>query len=235
MSIKLITVTKTYTVKSAENIQYITGVKNLSIDINEGQYIVVSGPTGSGKSTFLALLCGIVRPSSGEIVYHNIHLSSSKEEKISVFREKYIGFIPQSIILNASMSVIENIIAPNGFLKKSLKSLKNEAERLLNRLGLFEKRNWFPPELSGGERRMVMIVRALVKKPLYIIADEPVSELDSESTADVFKLFDEYQQNGSGVVVATHSNIDVGTKADYYIMRNGEIFFQGKINQDDQY
>lgn len=227
MSIKLISVTKIYTVKTSENLKYITGIKELSIDINEGQYIVVSGPTGSGKSTLLSLMGGILKPTRGEIVYHNIHLSSSRDEKISRFREVYIGFIPQNIILNANMTVAENIIAPNGFLKKSLKSLKSETEKILEKLGLLNKKNWFPPELSGGERRKVMVARALVKNPLYIFADEPISELDPESRDAVLDLLREYHENGSGIVLATHSKIDVGTKADYYIMRNGEIFFSG--------
>ena len=222
MSIKAISVSKVYS--GSVNKRYkIDAVKNVSIDINEGSFIFISGPTGSGKTTLLSLLAGIMYPTHGEIVYGNIHVSTSKDNTISKFREEFIGYAPQNTLLIKELTVLENVLSPNSFYKRSIKELKSSAHHLLEKLKLINKKNCKPGELSGGEIKKVMIIRALVKKPLFIFADEPCSELDNESTDDIISLLYEQNRRGSAVIIASHNSMVLKENADFYTMEKGKI------------
>lgn len=222
MSIKLIKVSKRYMSAPFQG-QAVEAVKNISIDINEGTYTCFIGPTGSGKTTLLGLLCGIIKPTGGDVVLHNLHVPQSKDREVCRFRERYIGYIPQETFLIRDLNILENILSPNAFSGNSIGSLKEHARMLLERLKLGEKAACMPSELSGGEKKKLMIARALLKSPLYIIADEPVSELDRESTDDVMELFYEYSKRGSAVVIAGHKSLNLLREADIYTIQAGRI------------
>lgn len=222
MSIKAISVSKIYQ-KPEISSQSVEAVKTISLDINEGSYTVILGPTGSGKTTLLSLLAGITKPTEGEIIFNNIHLSQSNDNKMSLFREQYIGYIPQNMLFIKDLTVLENILSPNSFLKRRMKQLKAYALYLLERLNLHQKAGFKPYELSGGENKKVMIVRALLKKPLFLLADEPVSELDNESVKDVMHLFHNINKEGSAIIIASHTPIHFKQKVDLYKMKNGQI------------
>ncbi len=222
MSIKAISVSKIYQNPEIGS-QSIEAVKDISLDVNEGSYTVIFGPTGSGKTTLLSLFLGITKPTGGEIVFNNIHLSQSNDNKISLFRERYIGYIPQNMLFIKDLTVLENILSPNSFLKRRMKQLKAYALYLLERLNLHEKAGFKPYELSGGENKKVMIARALLKKPLFLLADEPVSELDDESLKDVMYLFRDINKEGSAIIIASHTPIHFKKKVDFYKMKNGRI------------
>ena len=222
MAIKVIKVTKVY--ESSGNSPFkLQAVKNVSMDINEGSYTLLLGPTGSGKTTLLSLIAGIVEPTKGEIVFNNIHITSSNDNKISQFRERYIGYIPQANLFIKELSVIENILSPNSFLKSQMRHLKNYAMEMLERLNLDRKAGMRPFELSGGEMKKAMIVRALVKKPLFILADEPFSELDSDSTKIAMSLLKEQCENGSAVIVASHNQLKFNKEIDLYTLGEGQV------------
>jgi len=222
LSIKAISISKTYFPGKKDH-SMVEAVKEVSIDINEGSYTLIYGPTGSGKTTLLSLLAGIIKPTRGEVVLKNIHFSSSTDGKISWFRENYIGYIPQNMLLLMDQSVFHNVISPNIFLKYRIKHIKRKAVQILDHLGLKSKINLLPFELSGGEKRKVMIARALLKEPLYLFADEPVSELDDESTDSVLSLFSELQSKGSAVVIASHKPLKFKTLIDFYAIEDGKI------------
>jgi len=232
LSIKAISVSKTYT-RGEEAAATITALRNVSIDINEGSYTFFSGATGSGKTTLLSLLAGIIYPSRGEVVFGNIHVPSARDEKISLFREQYIGYIPQDTLLVNELTVLENVLFPNMFLKRKAKDLRSRALSLLNRLELGRKKGARPFELSGGEMKKVMIARALVKSPLYLFADEPFSELDEESTERVTQLLDEQHEVGSAVVVACHTAISFIHRVDHYLLKKGKITDYRREVQDE--
>jgi len=222
LSIKALSISKTYITVDKANPK-VDAISDVSIDINEGSYTVIYGPTGSGKTTLLSILAGIIKPTSGEVVLKNIHLTLSSDWKISLFREKYIGYIPQNMLLMMDKSIFHNVISPNSFLSYKIKDLKKKTREILDYLGLGTKINRFPFELSGGERKKVMIARALVKDPLYLLADEPVSELDKESVKVVLRLFSELNNKGSAVVIASHIPLKLNTVVDYYAIEDGKI------------
>jgi putative ABC transport system ATP-binding protein len=222
MSIKVIKVSKTYFNHDNEK-GIIEAIKNVNIDINEGSYTLFYGPTGSGKTTLLSILAGIIRPTYGELVLNALHVSRSTDRVITMFREENVGFIPQDNLLIKDQSVFENILAPNTFHNRTLRELKRDAQFLLERLNLAWKKHAMPHELSGGEKKKLMIARALLKKPRFLFADEPVSELDHESTNDIMKLFDEHNKSGKAIVIASHKKLKMNQKGDIYLIMNGQI------------
>lgn len=201
-------------------------VQNVSMDINQGSYTLICGPTGSGKTTLVSLLTGIIQPTEGDISFGAVHLSTSTDSAISSFREKYIGYVPQNTLIIKELNILENILYPNSFYKNRLKELKSNALHLLEKLHLFEKKKSGPFELSGGEIKKMMIARALVKNPLYIFADEPYSELDDEGVHSILKVLEEYHRGGSAVIIATHNKRaikELKKDADIYLMKKGLI------------
>lgn len=226
MSIKLIDVTKTFARRTGN--EYVEVVRNLSLDINEGSLTLIRGPTGSGKTTLLSLISGILQPTSGDVVLNSMHSSESGDHPISIFRGRYIGYVSQDILLVPDLNCMENVLFPNVFRREPVKRLKRRAMELFERLQLSDKRTCYPFELSGGEQKKVMIVRALVSSPRYIIADEPISELDEDSSGIILALFEEYNKNGAAVVVASHAPVTFSGPYDIYMLDRGSIIHYRK-------
>jgi putative ABC transport system ATP-binding protein len=224
VSIKLIRLSKFYHNPNAgESPKTVEALKNVNLDINEGACTVFYGATGSGKTTLLSLMAGIIKPTYGEIVLGSLHGSRAGDREITQFREDHIGYVPQETLLIRDLTVLENILSPNMFRTESRRMLKSKARELLERLGIGNKAFSKPHELSGGEKKKAMIVRALLKKPDYLLADEPVAELDRESATDIMKLFNEYNRGGTAVVVASHKKLQLRQRCDVYFMYEGQI------------
>lgn len=222
MSIKAKAITKIYAAPSTIQGKIIA-VKNTSIDINLGSRTIIYGPTGSGKTTLLILLSGILLPTRGDIVFDNLSSNGSPLSAISTFRLKNIGYIPQKPLFINEYTVIENILSPHSFLKVKHGELQKYAYELLERFGLAEKAKSFISQLSGGEIKKILFIRAIVKNPRYIFADEPVSELDNESAKEVLRVLHEKNRNGSAIIIASHRPLPLGRSVDIYQMKNGEI------------
>ena len=176
----------------------------LTFTIQSGEWVALTGPSGSGKSTLLGLLGGIDRPSSGTVRVDGVDLGKLSESKLARLRNEKIGIIFQAFYLIQSMTALENVAAPL-YIGPERRHALNLAKSMLEQVGLGERMNHLPNQLSGGEQQRVAIARALVGGPRILLADEPTGNLDSASSAQVLQLIREMQRLlHLTVVIVTH-------------------------------
>ncbi|MBQ7573507.1 MAG: amino acid ABC transporter ATP-binding protein [Clostridia bacterium] len=178
-------------------------LKDISIDIHEGEVVCVIGPSGSGKSTFLRCLNRLEQASSGEIVVDGYHIDDKKID-INKVREN-IGMVFQHFNLFANMNVLDNLmLAPVDLKKATKEEARNKAMELLKTVGLADKADSFPSQLSGGQKQRVAIARALAMSPDIMLFDEPTSALDPEMVGEVLSVMKQLAKDGMTMVVVTH-------------------------------
>jgi len=183
----------------------VRAVDDISFSIEAGELVLVMGPSGSGKTTFLSMLGGLLRPTSGDVKLGNSNLWSLNEKQLSNVRATQIGFIFQSFNLLEAINVEDNILLPAQLGKQRANEAKERASWLMERLGLTHRRKAMPSTLSGGEKQRVAIARALINEPQLILADEPTGNLDSQSGQEVMMiLHDVARDTGVGVLIVTH-------------------------------
>lgn len=180
-------------------------LRDLSLQIDEGEFVTVMGPSGSGKSTFLAILGGLNAPSTGRVMVDGIDVYSLSGDGLSDFRREYIGFVFQSFHLVPYLNVLENIMLPLAPTGLSSRTQLASAEALLTELGLSDKVDHLPGELSGGEQQRVAIARALINEPLILLADEPTGNLDTATSEAIMSLFKTLNQHGKTILIVTHN------------------------------
>ncbi|KRL38627.1 amino acid ABC transporter ATP-binding protein [Liquorilactobacillus uvarum] len=179
-------------------------LKNISENVEKGQVICVIGPSGSGKSTFLRCLNVLEKPSVGKVLFEGNSLTGIGERELNNLREK-MGMVFQSFNLFPNMNVIENIkLAPLRVKKMADAEATQQAEKLLERVGLADKAEQYPQSLSGGQQQRVAIARALAMNPEVMLFDEPTSALDPEMVGEVLKVMQDLAESGMTMVVVTH-------------------------------
>lgn len=178
-------------------------VKDVNLNISDGDFIHIIGRSGSGKSTFLNIVAGLLSADKGSLSLDGTNYMELSDEEKSEFRNKNIGFIPQSPALLSYLNVLENIRLPYDMYEKEGDS-EGKARYFLNELGLEHLAKSYPKELSGGELRRIIIARALMTEPKILIADEPTSDLDIEATKEVMDLLKKINEKGTTVLVVTH-------------------------------
>ena len=164
----------------------VDALKNVSFTMNKGEFAAVVGESGSGKSTLLNCIGGLETPTSGKIYINNDDIFKMKEQKRTIFRRRNIGFVFQSFQLIPELNVEQNIIFP--LLLDYKKPDKKDVDEILNVLGLSNRRKHLPSQLSGGQQQRVAIGRAMITRPMLILADEPTGNLDSQNSSDVIEL-----------------------------------------------
>nr|MBF0222557.1 ABC transporter ATP-binding protein [Desulfobulbaceae bacterium] len=179
-------------------------VDDATFIVDRGEFVVILGHSGSGKTTLLSLIGGLTAPDNGDIIINGIHNWQQSDKDLSQMRNETIGFIFQFASLIPTLTVIENMLLPLTFGRGSSVSMK-EAESLLDKIGLLNKKNVFPSQLSGGQQRRVAIARAFMNNPAIILADEPTGDLDEETEKDILSLFREYNEKGTTFIVVTHN------------------------------
>ena len=164
-------------------------LKNLNLEIREGDFTVIMGDSGAGKSTLLYSLSGMDRPSLGAIMFGNEDISRYSNDKLAIFRRKHCGFVFQQNYLNDTMSVLDNIIVSGLLKSRDRKAIASRAKELLKQVGLEENcYNKFPNQLSGGEKQRVALVRSVINEPEILFADEPTGALNSQNTEAVLDV-----------------------------------------------
>ena len=180
-------------------------IKNLDLEIREGDFTVIMGNSGSGKSTLLYALSGMDKPTMGKVYFGDEDISAYTNDHLAVFRRKNCGFVFQSIYLLENMDVFDNVMTGALVVQKNSPELVGKAETLLRKVGI-GKELWkkFPNQLSGGECQRVGIVRAIINEPRILFADEPTGSLNSASGNDVLNIFTELHEKGQSIVMVTH-------------------------------
>ncbi len=199
-------------------------LKNLSIEIYEGDFTIIMGSSGSGKSTLLYALSSMDKPSLGEVYYGEKEISKLSDDKLAVFRRENCGFVFQQIYLNPSMSVMDNILVNGYLVNKDHKQVLSKAKELLKLVGI-EEISWkkFAAQLSGGEAQRVGIVRALINQPRIVFADEPTGALNSGSSKNVLDIMSRVNENGQSIVMVTHDILTASRGNRILYLRDGVI------------
>jgi cell division transport system ATP-binding protein len=218
--IKFENVTKIFQTKSGENI---FALKNVSFEIKENEFVCLVGRSGAGKTTLLKLILAEEKPTDGKIFFEGRDITQLKPDEISSLRRK-IGAVFQDYKLLPSKTAFENlsyIMEVTGFLDEEI---KRDIPMVLEVVGLAEKANNFPKELSAGEKQRLSIARALIHRPKVILADEPTGNLDPYNTMDIIKILLKIHQMGTTIVLATHNKEIVNSLGKRVItLENGEI------------
>ena len=192
---------KIYTTDEVET----TALNNVNLKVREGEFVSVMGPSGCGKSTLMNILGLLDNPSHGKYRFMGEDVSDYPEHRRTQFRKGMIGFVFQSFNLIDELTVYENIELPLLYLKVSVSDRKAKVEEVMERLKLVPRRNHFPQQLSGGQQQRVAVARAIVTRPKLILADEPTGNLDSENGEEVMNLVTQLHEEGTTIVMVTHS------------------------------
>ncbi|TKT93161.1 ABC transporter ATP-binding protein [Dyadobacter frigoris] len=200
-------------------------LKGIDIEVNSGEVVAIVGASGAGKSTLLHILGTLDRPDEGQVFIGDTNVSSLGDKDLARFRNEKIGFIFQFHNLLAEFTALENVCMP-GYINAGLteKEIKRRGEELLGLLGLSDRINHLPSQLSGGEQQRVAVARALLNKPAIVLADEPSGNLDSQNALDLHKLFFKLRDElGHTFIIVTH-NEDLAEMADRrVVMQDGKM------------
>ncbi|MEI7816250.1 MAG: ABC transporter ATP-binding protein [Desulfuromonadales bacterium] len=217
--IEISKVTKLYN----SGVEIIEALRGIDISIETGEFITIMGQSGSGKSTLLSVLGGMNHPTAGDVKMAGIAIYQLPGEKLADFRAQNLGFVFQSFHLISYLTAIENVMLPLAIIQMSSAAKKTAARTALERVGLGNKLDRLPNQLSGGEQERVAIARAIVNNPHILLADEPTGNLDSKTSEEVMALFRELNCAGQTVVMVTH-NPENGKYADRTInLKDGRV------------
>ena len=223
---KLTNVTKDYA-KGRETVHALRGV---NVEIADGEWLAIQGPTGHGKSTLLQLLGGLDRPTSGSIDFDGRDLARTRETAMTKVRASSIGFIFQTFNLVPTLSALENVETALVPLGVSGASRRRRASEALSSVGLGDRLRHLPGELSGGQQQRVAIARALVKEPKVLLADEPTGNLDEDTRDEIIGLLEKlWQDNGLTMVVVTHDSTIARRAQRLGNMRNGKLTVKQRV------
>ena len=199
-------------------------LKNLDLEIYEGDFTVIMGASGAGKSTLLYALSGMDKPTLGKINFCNKEITKMSIDKLAQFRRKHCGFVFQQTYLIDSISVLDNILVSGLLVNKNKKEVTRKAKEILKKVDIEEHLwNKFPTQLSGGEAQRVGIARALINNPNLVFADEPTGALNSTTGKDVLDTLTEFNNNGQSIVMVTHDIKSARRGNRIIYLKDGEI------------
>lgn len=201
--------TKTYTVDHTTFI----GVDNISLSIDKGEFLSIVGHSGSGKTTLVSIIGGILKPTSGRVLLEGVDICTLNDNKLSDYRANRIGFMFQFASLLPILTAKENVLLPGIFSPDQKKVKDKTAQDLMEMVGIGDKLDSYPSQLSGGQQRRVAIARSLLNNPDIILADEPTGDLDEDTEAEIMRLFEEInREQGVTIILITH-NLELAGKA----------------------
>jgi len=184
--------------------EIVKALRGIDVSVTKNEYLAMMGPSGSGKSTLMNLLGCLDTPTAGDYNLNGTDVSSLKDDDLAEIRNKEIGFIFQTFNLLPRLTALENVALPLVYAGYSAEERKRKAIDVLGKVGLGDRMGHRPNQLSGGQRQRVAVARALVNDPSIILADEPTGNLDSKTSLDIMRLFEEIHQMGNTLIVVTH-------------------------------
>lgn len=219
--------TKTYATGSHE----LTVLKDVTFYVAQGEACSLVGPSGSGKTTLLGLCAGLDRPTSGSVALLEVELTTLSEDELSDLRGASIGFVFQSFQLIPTLTAVENVMVPLEL--RGERQAEPQSRDLLDRVGLGDRADHYPAQLSGGEQQRVAIARAFINRPRVLFADEPTGNLDADTSQTIVDLlFDLNREVGTTLLMATH-DIDLAGKTDRIIrLHGGELVSNDSVNDE---
>ena len=198
-------------------------IADMNLEIGEREFVCLMGPSGSGKSTLLTVLGAMNRPTTGQIFIDGIDVYSLSEERRADFRREYLGFVFQQHHLMPHLTALENVMLPLAPSRLSAREKRERASTILERVGLGDKVDRLPSQLSGGEQGRVAIARALVNEPPLILADEPTGTLDTGTGAEIMQMFLDLNAKGQTILIVTHNPENAALSNRILEIRDGRI------------
>lgn len=204
----------------------VEALKNVNFSVEEGEYVAIMGESGSGKTTLLNILAALDKPTAGSVRLDGMELSDIRESDVAQFRRDKLGFVFQEFNLLDTFTVEDNIFLPLVLAGKSYDEMRTRMIPVAKRLGIGEILKKYPYEISGGQKQRAAVARAIITNPRIVLADEPSGALDSRSTDELLKLFDELNRSGQTVLMVTHSVKAASTASRVLFIKDGEVYHQ---------
>lgn len=198
-------------------------LKDISLNVEEGEYIAIMGPSGSGKTTLMNIIGCLDVPTSGIYLLDGVDISREKDARMAAIRNRHIGFVFQQFNLLPKMTALDNVALPLLYAGVGKKERRERAAEALKKVGLEERMKFHPNQLSGGQCQRVAIARAIVGKPKLLLADEPTGALDSKSGIQVMELFQALNEEGITIVMITHEQSIADCSNKIYYILDGEL------------
>ena len=202
------------------------GVDDISLSIERGDFLSIVGHSGSGKTTLISIIGGILRPTSGQVLLDGVDICSLGDNALSEYRSKRIGFMFQFASLLPILTAKENVLLPGIFSPDRVRADEKKAEDYLELVGIGEKKDVYPAQLSGGQQRRVAIARSLINEPDIILADEPTGDLDEETEAEIMAIFKDINEKKRVTIILITHNMELAGQAKKHLRMS-----QGKLTQ----
>jgi putative ABC transport system ATP-binding protein len=220
--IKINELEKIYRTEEVETV----ALNKISFEVKEGEFVAIMGPSGCGKSTLLNIIGLLDDLDGGSFLFNNVEVSKFKERKRAEMRKHNIGFVFQSFNLIDELTVFENVELPLIYTGVATAERKRIVDEVLDKIQIAHRRNHYPQQLSGGQQQRVAVARAVVNKPKLILADEPTGNLDSRNGNEVMQLLTDLNEQGTTIVMVTHSEHDARYTHRIINMLDGQIVTQ---------
>jgi putative ABC transport system ATP-binding protein len=204
----------------------VMALKDLSFQVEEGEYIAIMGESGSGKSTLLNILATLDMPTQGSVLLKGKNITEIPEGRLAAFRRENLGFVFQDFNLLDNFSVKDNIFLPLVLSKTAVSEMTQRLQPLAETLGIKELLEKYPYEISGGQKQRVAVARALITNPQIVLADEPTGALDSKSAENLLALFQEINQQNQTILMVTHSALAASRANRILFIKDGQVFHQ---------
>ena len=227
---------KIYTTRFGGN--KVEALKDVSFEVEKGEFIAIMGESGSGKSTLLNIISSLDRATKGQVFINETDIQAMKDKELSAYRRNNLGFVFQDFNLLDNFSVKDNILLPLVISGEKYDNMMAKLKPLVKTLGINELIEKFPYELSGGQKQRVAVARALIINPELVLADEPTGALDSKSADNLMDLFEQINANGQTILMVTHSIKAASNASRVLFIKDGVIFheiFKGEKSRDEMF